>query len=352
MKLRIRRHGSLTAAVAVLGLGVAACGGSSGSTTAAASPSSATTSGSSGSSGNKTIGLAIADQTSLFYIAEADGVKAAAKKAGYNVLIESANDSGTTQVNQVNTLVNQHVAAMVYTPTDSSSATAGVLAANRANIPVVGVDERPPASERSVAKEVTYIASDSVAAADQLCTWMAQQIHGQGNIAIIEGVLGVTAQVERSQGCAEALKNFPNIHVVAQQAANWMEDQAYSTASNIFTGHPGLKAVFAESDAMALGTARAVQATHYPQPVIVSIDGFPSEIKGIASHQVSATEAQQPFHMGELAVEDAIKAINGHAADVPAVQFQKTYLITQANVDQWTNVPADSPKALYGPLGV
>lgn len=349
MAMRFGRRGTLAAGVVALSLGVAACGGG---TSSSASSSSATKASGAATSGNKTIGLAIADQTSLFYIAEADGVKAAAQKAGYNVLLESANDSGTTQVNQVNDLVNHHVAALIYTPTDASSATAGVLAANRANIPVVGVDERPPASERSVAKEVTYIASDSVAAADQLCTWMAQQIHGQGNIAIIEGVLGVTAQVERSQGCAEALKNYPNIHVVAQQAANWMEDQAYSVASNIFTGHPGLKAVFAESDAMALGTARAVQATHYPQPVIVSIDGFPSEIKAIADHQVSATEAQQPFHMGELAVQNAIQAINGDTSGIPSVQFQKTILITQSNVSQWTNVPADSSKNLYGPLGV
>ncbi len=349
MQRKIRGRASLGVAVAALGLGAAACGSSAAS---AASGGSGNTATGASQAGGKTIGLAIADQTSLFYIAEADGVKAAARKAGYSVLIESANDSGTTQVNQVNDLINHHVAAIVYTPTDASSATAGVLAANRAKIPVVGVDERPPANERSVAKEVSYIATNSVAAADQLCTWMAQQINGQGNIAIIEGVLGVTAQVQRSEGCAEALKNYPNIHVVAQQAANWMEDQAYTVASNILTGHPGLKAIFAESDAMALGTARAVQATHYPQPVIVSIDGFPSEITAIAAHQVSATEAQQPFKMGEIAVQNAISAIKGQTKGIPAVQYQKTYLINQSNVSQWTNVPAGSSLALYGPMGV
>ena len=261
--------------------------------------------------------------------------------------------TSATQINQVNTLVNEKVGALIFTPTDASSATAGVTAANNAKIPVVGVDERPPASATN-AKEVTYIASNSVAAADQECTYMAHKIGGSGDIAIIEGVVGVTAQVERSQGCAQALTKFPNIHVVAQQSANWMEDQAYSAAQTILSAHKGLKGIFAESDAMALGVARAAQSLSYsPYPVIISEDGFPTDFQAIRAKTVTATEAQQPYHMGMLAVQDAIKAIKAQTSGIPAVQYQPTFLVTQANISQWpAKPPLGSAKDLYGPMGV
>ena len=81
-------------------------------------------------------------------------------------------------------------------------------------------------------------------AARDLCTWMFNQIGGKGQLAIIHGVLGATAELQRTQGCREALKQFPNVQVVAEQAANWDETEAYKAAQNILTAHPDLKAIF------------------------------------------------------------------------------------------------------------
>ena len=286
------------------------------------------------------IGVSVADQKSLFYVAALDGMRDAAKKAGYELKVASANNNSSQQVNQVQDLLVQNVGALIFIAQDATSAAAGVKAANKADVPVIAVDEKP---EGGNGKLATYIATDSVKAARDLCTWQFEQIGGKGNIAILRGVLGATAELQRSQGCNEAIKKFPDIKVVAQQSANWDETEAYKATQNILTANPDLKAIFGESDAMALGAAKAAKQANRSGIVFVGIDGFPTMFPAIKSGLVQATMAQNPYKMGQMAVENAIELMTGKGKNIPAEQYMPTVLVSKANVDQHN--PAD----FYGP---
>ena len=103
---------------------------------------------------------------------------------------------------------------------------------------------------------------------------------------------------------------------------------------NILAAHPQLKAVFGESDAMGLGAAKAAQqANRHDGMQFVGIDGFPTMFDGVKSGLTQATMAQQPYHMGEIAVDNAIQIMEGGAA-LPAEQYQDTVLINKDTVDQ------------------
>ena len=287
-----------------------------------------------------TIGVSVADQKSLFYVAAVDGMRDAAKQAGYDLRITSASNNSSLQIKQVQDLLVQNVGALIFISQDSTSAGAGVKAANRANVPVIAVDERPEAGSGKLA---TYIATDSVAAARELCTWMFGQIGNKGNIAILHGVLGATAELQRTQGCQEALKANPGIHVVAQQTANWDETEAYKATQNILTANPDLQGIFGESDAMALGAAKAAKAANRANLVFIGIDGFPTMFPAIKSGLVQGSMAQNPYRMGQMAVEDAIKIMAGTGKDIPAVQYMPTTLLTKQSID------ANKPENFYGP---
>lgn len=187
------------------------------------------------------IGVSVADQRSLFYIAAVDGMRAAAEQAGYELNVESASNNSRQQIDQIDTLLVQQIGALIFISQDSTAAAAGVRAANEAGVPVVAVDQRPESGEGRLE---TFIATDSVGAARELCTWLFDQIGGEGKIAVLQGVLGSTAQQQRSQGCNEAIEATPGIEVVATQAANWDENEAYRATQNILTAQPGIKAVF------------------------------------------------------------------------------------------------------------
>ena len=288
--------------------------------------------GASGGGGEKkAIGVSVADQKSLFYVAAVQGMQAQAEKRGYKLVVTSANNNSSQQVSQVNDLLTQQVGALIFTSQDSTAAAAGVKAANKAQVPVIAVDQRPESGQGELA---TYIATDSVKAARELCTWMFQQMGGSGEIAILHGVLGSTAEIQRTQGCQEAIKATPGIKVVAEETANWDETEAFKATQNILAAHPQLKAVFGESDAMGLGAAKAAQqANRHDGMQFVGIDGFPTMFDGVKSGLTQATMAQQPYHMGEIAVDNAIQIMEGGAA-LPAEQYQDTVLINKDTVDQ------------------
>ena len=297
--------------------------------------------GASGNS-NKTIGLAIADQTSQFFIAAADGVQDYAKKHGYKVLLESADDDSNKQVSQVQTLLNQNVAGLIYVPAGAAAAEVPVTAANRVKVPVVTIDREPSAQS----KLVSFIATDSVKAADQVCTAMIKKIGGQGEIGIIQGQIGTTPQEQRQQGCAQALKANPNVKVVAQQAADWDQNKGYQVAQSMLSAHPNMVAIFGQSDAMALGAVKAAQdAGRLSKMTIVGIDGFPDMYQSIEQGKAYATVAQQPYKMGQLAAQNIIDTLEGTAKDIPRTQYIDAPLITKANAAEVAK------KNYYGPLG-
>lgn len=322
-----KRTAGVFAATVAVALTASACG----------SGDSAGTGGGGGGGDKKVIGVSLADQKSLFYIAEADGIKAAAKEAGVEIVLLSADNNSTQQVNQVNDLITQGVDALIFTAQDATAAAAGVRAANRANIPVIAVDQKPESGEGKLA---TYIATDSVKAAEQLCTWMFEKMGGSGEIGILQGVLGSTAELQRSEGCDKALAKNPGIKVVAKQSANWDETEGYKAAQNMLQANPGIKAIFGESDAMGLGAAKAAKDAGR-DIIAVGIDGFPTMIQAIKDGLTDATQAQVPYVMGQMAVKDAIKVIDG--GKIPELQYQDTVLVTAENAK------TVDPVQFYGP---
>ena len=191
------------AAAMTMALTMSACGSSSSSSSD--SDSAAASSGS-GSGGDYTIGVSVADQKSLFYIAAVDGMKKAAEDAGVKLVVLSADNNVPQQVNQVNDLITQQVDALIFIAQDATAAAAGVKAANNADIPVIAVDQKPESGDGELA---TYIATDSVKAADELCTWVFDKMGGSGEIGILQGVLGSTAELQRSEGCQKAIDATP-----------------------------------------------------------------------------------------------------------------------------------------------
>ena len=317
-RFKAMRVACTTTALGLAALSLAACGSGSGDSASA------------DGSGKKVIGVSVADQKSLFYVAEVAGIKDEAAKLGYEVQITSANNDSSAQVKQVNDLLTQQVGALIFTSQDSTAAAAGVKAANDADVPVVAVDQRPESGQGELA---TYIATDSVKAAYELCTWMFEQIGGEGELAILHGVLGSTAELQRTEGCEKAIAENPGIKVVAEETANWDETEAFKATQNILTAHPNLAAVFGESDAMGMGAAKAA-ADANKDIFAVGIDGFPTMFDAVASGLTQATMAQQPYMMGQLAVRNAIALMNGDGGDIPAEQYQDTVMINADTVGQ------------------
>jgi ribose transport system substrate-binding protein len=202
-----------------------------------------------------------------------------------------------------------------------------VRAAKKANIPVVNVDQNTLDSPGD-----TVIATDSVASARTLGQYACKVMAGKGELAIIQGQLGTTPELDRDRGLNEALANCPEIKIVAKQPSQtWMQEEGFSIAMDMLVRHPYINAFFGRADALALGAARAVKLANVGRKVwIFGFDGEAAGLEAVRDGTLDATMTQKTEGMGKLALDSALDLIAGK--QLPKEQLQEAVLTTKENV--------------------
>lgn len=261
-----------------------------------------------------TFALLLSTLNNPYFVTMKNSAQAEAKRLGVDLLVLDANNSATTQTNQVRTAIARKVDMLLINPTNATAMSPAVEQANRAGVPVIFLDRRT-----NKGKALAFFASDNIEAGQTACNFIVRRLNGKGNIAILLGVPGASATNERTKGCEEALAGHPGIHVVAKQSANFNRQQGLDVMRNILIAHPsGLNAVFAENDEMALGAIQALNAANRAHSLtLVSIDGTPDGLAAVKKGEISLDVAQQPALMSKLGVMAGYQYLHSGVAFVP-----------------------------------
>ncbi len=273
------------------------------------------------------IGLAVANLQADFFNQIKQAVSAEAKVRGAQVIVVDAHGDSATQVNQVQDLITRGVKALIYIPAGATAAGVPVRAAQKAGIPVIAVDRNPPDAPAN-----SFIATDSVAAAHTLGDQVCKLVGGHGKVAIIQGQVGTTPEMDRNKGFDAAMSACPGLSVVAKQPSQeWSQSEGFSIAQDMLQRHPDITVFFGRADGLALGAAQAVKVGNLDHPVtVVGFDGDVAGLKAVQKGTLAATMTQRTQFMGKLAVDTALDLIGGKTA--PAQQLQEAVLTTRANV--------------------
>ncbi|MBB2672195.1 UNVERIFIED_ORG: ribose transport system substrate-binding protein [Rhizobium esperanzae] len=275
----------------------------------------------------KKLGLAVANLQANFFNQIKQSVEAEAKKRGIEVITVDAKGDGPTQVNQIQDLLTQKIDALIYIPAGAAAATVPVKLAKNAGIPVVNVDRNAEGAPGD-----TFLATDSVASAKAVCDYILKEAGGKGKMVIIHGQKGTTPEVDRSKGCGESLKAYPDVKVVAEQYSNiWSQDEGFQIMQNMLQANPDVSIVFAQADGLALGAAQAIKVANPSQKMVVGgFDGDTAALEALSKGVFNVTATQQTQKMGRDAVENAAKLVAGEK--VPPVQLLDATLTTKENV--------------------
>jgi ribose transport system substrate-binding protein len=280
-------------------------------------------------SGRPRIGLAAANLQADFFNQIKQSVTKQAAKEGIDVVVADAHGDAATQVNQVEDFITKQVDAIIYIPAGATAAGVPVQDARKAGIPIVAVDRNPPNAPAN-----TFIASDSVAAAKTLGGYVAKATGGNGQVAILQGQVGTTPEIDRNKGFDEALEANPGLQVVAKQPADWDQDKGFDVAQNMLQAHPDISVFFGRADAMALGAAQAVRVANVKHKVtIVGFDGDFAGLRAVRDGKVDATMTQQTQRMGRMSVTSALALM--HGKQVPKQQLLPAFLTTKANAAKY-----------------
>ncbi|MEV0965874.1 MULTISPECIES: substrate-binding domain-containing protein [unclassified Streptomyces] len=271
------------------------------------------------------IGLSLSTLNNPFFVQIRAGAEAEARKLGVDLTVTDAQNDASQQANQLQNFTSGGLASIVVNPVDSDAAGPAVQAANRAGIPVVGVD-------RGVnnAQTAALVSSDNVEGGRLGARALAEKLGGKGTIVILQGQAGTSASRERGAGFAEGLKAYPGIKVVAKQPADFDRTKGLDVMTNLLQANPDIDGVFAENDEMALGATKALGSKAGTSVQVVGFDGTPDGLKAVENGTLYASVAQQPRELGRIAVDNALRAAAGEK--VSATVKVPVKVVTKENV--------------------
>ncbi|MBX4149748.1 ribose ABC transporter substrate-binding protein RbsB [Paenibacillus lautus] len=249
------------------------------------------------------IGLSISTLNNPFFVSLKDGVVAEATKQGMEVVVVDAQNDSAKQSNDVDDLIQQGVNALLINPTDSSAISTVVQTANSLGIPVITLDRSADQGEVAA-----LVASDNVKGGQMAAEYIVDQLGKDTKVIELEGVPGASATRERGQGFHEIADE--QLNVVAKQAADFDRTKGLTVTENLLQGNPDAKAIFAHNDEMALGAIEAIQSSG-KDIMVIGFDGNDDALKSIEAGNLTATVAQQPELIGQLAVGAAKDVLQG-----------------------------------------
>ena len=195
---------------------------------------------------------------------------------------------------------------------------------------------------------IAETAADGRVAGYETAVALFEAMGGQGNIVALEGILDGLPQQQRFEGLQMALAEYPDIHLLDAQTANWDTQAAYNLVQTWFTKYPGqINGVWSANDSMALGAVEAIRAAGQFGAIPVSgTDAVPQVIQAIAAddNSIVATADQGAYWQGGMGLALGYQAATGQL-DVSTMSndLRRSYTasttITDSNVSDFLSPP-------------
>ena len=255
------------------------------------------------------IGITLYSLKNEFTVRLANAAEAKTKELGVELKVYDGNYDPSTQISQVETMISDGCKGIILNPQDAEACAPCVDKAVEAGIPIVGVNTRVESD-----KLTSYVGSQDVTAGEMEMQKIADLLGGKGNIVIIEGPMGQSAQIERKEGIQNILDKYPDIKVLAEKTANWSRSEAMTVMETWLQAFEQIDAIVAENDEMALGAREAVKASDKNIPAI-GVDGITDALNAVENDDLVASIFQDGAGQGSKAVEVLVNAIKGEKVE-------------------------------------
>ncbi|MCF0173275.1 MAG: substrate-binding domain-containing protein [Bacteroidales bacterium] len=230
---------------------------------------------------------------------------------GIKLRFRSAGDDTRTQKQDINELLSEGVDLLVISPNESEGLTSTITDIYKKGIPVILYDRKTENDQYTA-----FVGADNrqigVMAADYLSIVMS----GAGNVFVVRGTPGSSADEERFKGLTERLSQHPQINIESEITGNFSYREAYNAATSRFKGREShlssIDAIFALNDRMALGVHDALTDLGYARddiPPIIGVDAMMLGMNAIAEGKMKASFMYPTG--GDLVIDLARKILMG-----------------------------------------
>jgi ribose transport system substrate-binding protein len=262
-----------------------------------------------------------------FRLAQVHEVRdAVANDPGLRFVVSDAQGHTALLIRQITQFINQKVDLLVLGTNDERAVVPVVSQAMRAGIPVIVLDRGIQGRDYS-----SFINSDNLQIGRIGAEFIAKQLHGRGQVLLLEGLQTADVTHLRSRGFMDVMAQHPDIQVI-KRTGNYLRKDALLEMDKLLTQGVRVDAIFSQSDSMLSG-ARLALAKHRLDPhklITVGCD-YTSEARDAIRDGTQTGSVLFPLG-GTKAVEVAKKLLAKET--VPQHIEIAVKLVTQDNLAQ------------------
>ena len=220
------------------------------------------------------IGMTFQEMNNPYFVSMQEALMEAAEDLGAEVVVTDAGHDVAKQISDVEDMLQQDIDILLLNPTDSAGIEAAVRMAKDAGVIVVAVDANANGPVD------TFVGSKNRDAGYQSCKYLAEELGGEGEVAILDGI-PVVPILQRVEGCEAAFAEYEGIELVTTQNGRQDRSVALGVVENMIQSNPNLAGIFSVNDGGAMGALAAIQGSGRDIK-LTSVDGAPEAVAAIA----------------------------------------------------------------------
>lgn len=166
--------------------------------------------------------------------------------------------------------------------------------------------------------KTSYVGTDNVELGKKAGALLASQLQPGDEVAIIGGTVAHAVFNDRVGGAKEMLKKA-GVNVVAEERGVPEDTKAvHKVMEKVLSEHHNIKGIFATHDTLTLDIIKALEDREKDKEFNIPVtgaDGTTDLIEMIEAEKIPGTVAQNPYDMGYLSVEAAVKVTKGETVE-------------------------------------
>ena len=261
-----------------------------------------------------TVGFSQVGAESDWRTANTESMKSTFTEAnGYRLIFDDAQQKQENQLKAIRNCIQQEVDYIVLAPVTESGWDAVLKEAKDADIPVIIVDRMVDVSDDSL--YTAWVGSNFKLEGQKACAWLkayqdAKKID-KINIVDIQGTIGASAQIGRTEALNEAVK-ANGWNLLAQQTGEFTQAKGQEVMESMLKQYKDINVVYCENDNEAFGAIDAIEAagkTVGPDGdiLVMSFDTTKAGITDTQSGKIILNTECNPLHGPR--VEEIIKTL-------------------------------------------
>jgi len=236
---------------------------------------------------------------------------------GYKFEMVDAQQKTDKQITAIRDFIQKDVDYIVLAPNTEAGWDTVLKEAKDAGIPVIIVDRMIDTSDDSlftawVGSNFKQEGYDAVTALENALKEKGVPEDKEINIVTLQGTMGSSAQIGRTEGFAEKMKDHPNWNMLDKQSGDFNQEKGQEVMEAFLKSYNNIDVVIAENDNMAFGAVSAIKAagkTCGPKGdiTIISFDAVKAAFEAMIAGDIDADVECNPLHGPR--VEGIIKAL-------------------------------------------